>query len=82
MTHPDDLPDDEVWVTSGDVRIPLVELSEKHLRNATNHMKKTLDADVSEDEDILADIVGKVEKLEDEIARRLNIKPPKRSPSQ
>ena len=81
MTDADDLPDDEVWVASGDVRIPLVKLSDNHLRNAANYMKKALDDDEGKDEDVLADLIGKLDKLEGEVARRLNIEPSKRPPS-
>ena len=80
MTDTDDLPDEEVWVASGDVRIPLVKMSDNHLRNAANHMKKTLDelegyadGDIS----VWTDIVEKLDKLEGEVARRLNIEPSK-----
>ena len=79
MTDIDELPDEEVWVASGDVRIPLVNMSDNHLRNATNYMKKALDDDENEDEDILADIEEKLGKLEGEVARRLNVEQPKRS---
>ena len=81
MTHADDLPDEEVWVASGDVRIPLVKMSDNHLRNAANYMKKALADDDSEDEDVLTDLVEKLDKLEGEVARRLNIEVPDRPPS-
>ena len=72
MTHVDELPDEEVWVASGGVRIPLVKMSDKHLRNATNHMRKALTDTPSEDEEALEDMTEKIDKLEGEVARRLN----------
>ena len=80
MTNADDLPDEEVWIASGDVRIPLVKMSDNHLRNAANYMKKTLNDDDSEDEDVLTDLVEKLDKLEGEVARRLNIEIPDGEP--
>lgn len=83
MTHVDDLPDEEVWV-SGGVRIPLVKMSDTHLRNATNYMKRKLveaegsgwelaDKETSAGVSLeLADMEDKLERLEGEVERRLN----------
>ena len=84
MTHPDELPDSAIWEASGGVRIPLKDMGETHLRNATRHMRKALaEAEISDeydgpayrDEDNIDDITEKLLKLEGETERRLNNKP-------
>ncbi len=74
-SNADDLPDSEVWIASGGVRIPLVDMGDKHLRNATNYMQKQLDDTPSEDETTYEDVMEKLRKLTGEIDRRLNIGP-------
>ena len=74
MTHPDELPDHEVWETSDGVRIPLKDMGETHLRNATNYMRRTI-AD-SNNETEMEDIAEKLDKLEGEVERRLNTERP------
>ncbi len=74
--NPDDLPDEEVWVTSGDVRIALIDMGEKHLRNAVNYMLKAQQEADSEGESD-PDVEEKLNKLLGETERRLNLEPQK-----
>lgn len=72
----DELPDEEVWVTSDSVRIPFKELSDKHLTNAHAHLTQKFDELNNSDhvdeqgEHELDDMEEKLGKLEVEQRRR------------
>ena len=83
MTRTDDLPDSEIWEASGGVRIPLKDMGENHLRNATKYIRKAImDGNyfidgMSKDEGELIgkEMATKLIKLEGEVKRRSNNKP-------
>ena len=70
MTRADDLPDSKVWIASGNVRIPLTDMSETHLRNATKYMQKAIVDGMHEDETEMEEMAARLFKLEGEIERR------------
>lgn len=86
MRHVEELPDEEVWETSGGIKVPLKAMSTTHLRNALRYMKRVLrEADTSGWEDApngadqqlgfeIESMEEKVGKLEGETVRRLNNK--------